>query len=131
MTIIIIDLIVGGDYLIPIHGHCLTPRPQGPFNIKAGGSISIPFRNVFHQARQFNFSVDNPLFTVKAGDTLKPRKVYNILVQFEKTTNERSKQADIPVKLAKLVVTCVQSASRQNRGEEGLQWTYYLKGLPL
>ena len=120
---------LGGDYLIPIQGHCLAPRPQGPFNIKAGGGISIPFKNVFHQARQFSFSVDNPAFAVKTGDTLKPRKVYNIFVQFDKDKIEKSKQA-IPVKLAKLVVTSVQSANRQNRTEEGLQWTYYIKGLP-
>lgn len=130
---------VGGDYLIPLHGHCLPPRPQGPFNIKTGGSISIPFRNVFHQPKQFNFTVDNPLFVVKTADTLKPRKVYNILVQFDKGTehtggsssgSSKSKQSDVPIKLGKLVVTCLQSANRQNRGNEGFQWTYYLRGLP-
>ena len=133
IVITITNIHTGGDYLIPLQGHCLTPRPQGPFNIKTGGSITIPFRNVFHQSRQFSFSVDNPLFIVKQGDTLKPRKLYNIIVQFDKGSVEhsnKSKQSDAPVKLAKLVVTCVQSASHHNRGDEGIQWTYYLRGLP-
>ena len=109
------------------------PRPQGPFTVKAGSSISIPFRNIFHHSKQFRFSIDNPAFSVKGGDTLKPRKVYNIIVQFEKGGGDhgaKSKQIEPAIKLAKLVVTCVQSASQQGKGGEGFQWTYYLKGLP-
>ncbi len=64
----------GGDYTIPLYGHCLVPRPQGPFTVKAGSSVSIPFKNVFSQTTQFAFVVDSPAFSVRASDNLKPRK---------------------------------------------------------
>lgn len=41
----------GGDYTVPLSGHCLAPKPQGPYVIKAGGSIHIPFKNIYMQAR--------------------------------------------------------------------------------
>lgn len=114
--------ILGGDYVIPLHGHCLEPKPQGPYVIKAGGSINIPHRNIFHQTKQFSFSVDNPAFTVKPGDNLKPRKIYNILVHFD------AKQADTSLtKVGKLIVTCVKSGGNTSN----VKWTYYLKGLPV
>lgn len=113
---------IGGDYVIPLIGHCLEPRPLGPFTIKPGGNITIPFKNVYHQAKQFNFSVDNAAFTVKSGDNIKPRKMYNIVVQFD------GKQAESNIaKLGKLVVSVVTTTGRS----QGMKWTYYLKGLPL
>jgi len=111
-----------GDYTIPLYGHCLIPKPQGPFTIKAGSSISIPFKNAFTQVTQFSFSVDNPAFVVKASDTLKPRKTYNILVSYN------AKQADSSItKTGKLVVTSQHSARAGTRG--GISWVYYLRGI--
>ena len=115
--------IIGGDYIIPLHGHCLVPKPQGPYSIKAGGNITIPFKNVFHQTHPFSFSIGNPVFNVKASDNLKPRKLYNILVHFD------GKQADANlVKLGKLTVTCKGSGKV---GGGNLKWVYYLKGLAI
>ena len=112
----------GGEYTIPLYGHCLIPKPQGPFTIKAGSSISIPFKNAFTQVTQFSFSVDNPAFVVKASDTLKPRKTYNILVSYD------AKQADPSVtKMGKLVVTSQHSARAGTHG--GISWVYYLRGI--
>ncbi len=117
----------GGDYSIPLHGHCLAPKPQGPFNIKPGSNISIAFRNIFTQSTQFVFSVDNPAFIVKAGDVLKARKTYNIMITYD------AKQADSNVaRTGKLTVTNQQSAKPEGRGKSGgISWVYYLKGLPL
>ena len=114
----------GGDYIIPLYGHCLAPKPQGPFIIKPGASVSIPFKNVFMQMKQFIFSIDNPAFVVKSGDSLKPRKTYNILVTFD------AKQADPKVvKTAKLTVTCLSSAKAGAGPHGGPSWVYYLKGV--
>ena len=114
----------GGDYIIPLHGHCLAPKPQGPYIIKPGLSISIPFKNVFMQTKQFTFSVDNPAFVVKSGDSLKPRKTYNILVTYD------AKQADPKVvKTAKLTVTCLSSAKVGAGPHATPSWVYYLKGV--
>lgn len=102
--------------MIPLYGHCLEPKPQGPYSIKAGGNIVIPFRNVFHQTSQFSFVLDNPAFNIKASETLKPRKVHNLTVSFD------ARQADPNiVKLGKLVISSKSSGN--------LKWTYYLKGL--
>ena len=56
-AILTISSPTGGDYTIPLHGHCLVPKPQGPFVIKAGATTSVSFKNVFGQVTQFNFAV--------------------------------------------------------------------------
>ena len=71
---------VGGDYAIPLHGHCLPPRPEGPYTVKAGQTIGIPFKNVFPQTMQFSYTCNNPTFSVKAAETLKARKTCNMQV---------------------------------------------------
>ena len=110
----------GGDYTIPLIGHCLVPKPQGPYTIKAGLNITIPFRNVFLQPTHFTFTVDNPVFSVKATELLKPKKVCNLLVSYDK-------QADPQLtKTGKLVVTCPPGTPGVTAG---LQWIYYLKGI--
>lgn len=117
----------GGEYSIPLHGHCLAPKPQGPFNIKPGSSLSIAFKNIFTRSTQFSFSVDNPVFIVKAGDVLKARKMYNILVTYDaKQTNSTT------AKTGKLTVTSQQSTKAGGRGKtSGISWVYYLKGLSI
>ena len=76
----------GGDYTIPLVGHCLPPRPEGPFTIKAGQTINIPFKNVFPQTMQYTYSVNSPVFSVKALETVKARKTCNMQVQVICTT---------------------------------------------
>ena len=36
----------GGEYVFPLYGTCTPPRAQGPFPIRSGSSVSIPFKNV-------------------------------------------------------------------------------------
>lgn len=120
-AILLISSASGGDYSIPLFGHCLPPKPQGPFAIRAGSSMNIPFKNVFVQPTHFDFHVDNPAFTVKANDTLKAKKTYFILVSYD------SKQADpSKPKMGKLTVSCPSVSSGA-----AVQWTYYLRGEPL
>ncbi|MEQ2209747.1 hypothetical protein XENOCAPTIV_003455, partial [Xenoophorus captivus] len=47
----------GGEYIFPLCGVCILPRPQGPFRITAGGSVTIPFKNVFRQTTTFSLQV--------------------------------------------------------------------------
>jgi hypothetical protein len=88
----------GGDYICPLYGHCIPPRPQGPITIKVGSSASVPFKNVFAQAAIFNFVVvgssfivlkhlcltehlqDNPAFSVKATENIGPKKVVTMVI---------------------------------------------------
>ena len=70
----------GGDYTIPLFGHCLPPRPQGPYTLKVGQTISIPFKNVFPQTMQFSYSINSSAFSVRAPETLKAKKTCNMQV---------------------------------------------------
>lgn len=48
---------IGGEYIFPLHGICLPPKAQGPFSIRAGRNITIPFKNVFLETTAFSFQV--------------------------------------------------------------------------
>ncbi|KAL2094104.1 hypothetical protein ACEWY4_011416 [Coilia grayii] len=74
---------LGGEYVFPLYGTCTPPKAQGPFTIRAGSNVTIPFKNVFQQTTAFSFQVDNPAFTVKGVETIRPKKTHNILVTFE------------------------------------------------
>ena len=112
----------GGDYVFPLFGTCIPPKPQGPFTVRAGSTTAILFRNVFQGAtRSFNFQVDNPLFHVaKNSDTIRSRKDHRIVVGFD--GNDGVPKAAV---MGKLVVTCAKSAQAQCN----VQWVYYLKGV--
>ncbi len=110
----------GGEYLFPLFGHCLPPKPLGPYTIKAGASTAIPFKNVFPQTTSFVFHVDNPCFTVKSTETIRGKKTHNISVGFEGNQGESK-----VVRMGRLVVTCVRSAGTSSN----LAWTFYLKGV--
>uniref|UniRef100_UPI003AADF4DB hydrocephalus-inducing protein homolog n=1 Tax=Centroberyx gerrardi TaxID=166262 RepID=UPI003AADF4DB len=110
---------VGGEYIFPLHGTCLPPKAQGPFSIRAGSNVSIPFKNVFLQTAAFSFQVDNPCFSVKGVDNIRSKKTHNILVTFEAPPAGSRGPC-----FGKLTVSTQRS--------EGLGktccWVYYLKG---
>ncbi|XP_071613168.1 hydrocephalus-inducing protein homolog [Heliangelus exortis] len=105
---------LGVEFSIPLFGLALPPKPQGPFSIRAGSSTTIPFKNVFLQPTAFQFTVDHPSFTIKAPETMKPKKTTSISISFE--------GSEAPV-TSKMVASC------PGRGG-GVSWVYYLKGLP-
>lgn len=119
----------GGEYSFPLYGHCLPPKPQGPYVIKPGHSINIPFKNVFSHFAQFKFSVDNPAFTVRPSDTVKPGKVYNITITFD---GKQSSGDGGVVKVGKLTVTNVLTKGQGKTGptkmHSEVSWVYYLRG---
>ncbi|XP_063716545.1 hydrocephalus-inducing protein homolog isoform X4 [Symsagittifera roscoffensis] len=109
---------VGGDYLFMLHGTATTPKPQGPFSVKAGGSMTIPFKNIFHSQQQFVFSIDNPAFTVKGNENLKGKKSTNLHVAFEGNPDG----SKMPC-MGKLMVSCPKSMAGKNTS-----WSFYIKG---
>lgn len=125
-AVLVITSVNGGEYSFPLYGHCLPPKPQGPFIIKPGHTINIPFKNVFSTFAQFKFSIDNPVFTVRPSDTIKPEKTYNIAITYD------AKQAGEGgvVKVGKLTVTNMlgkgKAAPAKSQGE--VTWVYYLRG---
>lgn len=112
--------ILGGEYTIPLFGMALPPKPQGPFVIRAGYNIVIPFKNIFLQTASFSFFVDNPAFTIRAAETVRPRKANNITVSFE--GNPSGSKTPITTRLT---VTC----PTREGSEAGIKWVYYLKGI--
>ncbi|XP_055892829.1 hydrocephalus-inducing protein homolog isoform X5 [Biomphalaria glabrata] len=110
---------LGSDYIFPLFGTCISPKPQGPFTVKSGTNLSIVFRNIFSTTTPFTFQVDNPLFHVaKPGESIRPHKDHRIVVGFDGTNIKN------PV-VGKLIVSCARSAG----GASNVQWIYYLKGV--
>lgn len=118
--ILSLSSLTGGEYIIPLFGVALPPKPQGPFLIRAGYNIVIPFRNVFYQTVTFSFMVENPAFSVRALDTVHPKKINNITVYFEGNPSD----SKTPI-TSKLIVSCPPGEGR----ETGIKWVYYLKGI--
>ncbi|XP_053355859.1 hydrocephalus-inducing protein-like [Clarias gariepinus] len=110
----------GGDYVFPLYGTCTPPKAQGPMVIRAGSSISIPFKNVFMETTAFTCQVDNPAFIIKGMDSLRSKKTHQILVNFESPQSS----SKIPC-TGKLVI----SSPRTEGQGQGLFWVYYLKGI--
>ena len=48
---------IGGDYIFPLVGKCIQSKPQGPYSIKKGSTIQIPFKNIFTTTVTFTFRV--------------------------------------------------------------------------
>jgi len=117
-----VSSVIGGEYTFPLFGHCLPPKPQGPYTIKAGTSTQIPFKNIFSQTTQFSFHIDNPSFTTKTGETIRAKKTHNLVVNFD--GNQGDSKA---VRMGRLVITCARSAGTGTN----LSWTFYLKGVTL
>ncbi|XP_015224105.2 hydrocephalus-inducing protein homolog isoform X3 [Lepisosteus oculatus] len=109
----------GGEYFFPLFGTCTLPKAQGPFTIRAGSNVSIPFKNVFQQTTAFSFQVDNPAFTVKGMETIRPKKTHNILVSFE--GGPAGPRAPVN---GKLTISCPRA---EGHGQI-ISWVYYLKG---
>ena len=126
----------GGDFVCPLFGHCIAPRPQGPILVKLGSSSQVAFKNVFNNEASFTFVVDNSAFTVKATEKISAKKTimmnigYSVGVSqdFERTDTpkkiksakaEKKSAVDLSSKVGKLVVTHVGT---------GVNWVFYLKG---
>ncbi|XP_021488188.2 hydrocephalus-inducing protein homolog [Meriones unguiculatus] len=118
--ILSLSSMAGGEYIIPLFGLALPPKPQGPFLIRAGYNIIIPFKNVFLHAANFSFIVENPAFTIRAAEAVRPKKINNITVFFE--GNPSGSKTPITTKL---IVTCPHCEG----SESGIKWVYYLKGV--
>eukprot|EP00079_Xenopus_tropicalis_P024447 XP_012817094.1 PREDICTED: hydrocephalus-inducing protein homolog isoform X1 [Xenopus tropicalis] len=119
-AVLLISSPVGGEYTIPLFGSSLSPKPQGPIQIRSGSSITIPFKNVFLQTTAFTFQADPPAFTVKPCEPVRPKKTHYISVSYE-APNPGSK---VPV-TGKLVISCPRATGIA----QGIYWVYYLKGV--
>lgn len=118
--ILSLSSIAGGEYIIPLFGVAVLPKPQGPFQIRAGYNIVIPFKNIFYHQVTFSFIVEHPAFSVRAVDSVRPKKINNITVFFE--GNPSGSKTPIT---SKLIVSCSPGDGRETE----IKWVYYLKGV--
>lgn len=131
----------GGDYVCPLYGHCIAPRPQGPILIKQGSPAQVPFKNVFNSDATFSFVMDNPVFVVKATEKIGSKKTITMTISYsgseanekpdsggarsktkkpEKDMVKTKSVADMISKVGKLTVTHTGT---------GVSWIYYLKSV--
>jgi len=106
----------GGIFRCTLIGECTAPTPQGPFELKKGSSVQIPFKNVFNEKQAFDFSIDTPsLFSVSPAQAdLAPKSSTTINVTFTGTEDGTSATG-------RLLVT--------PRGNTTLPpWIFYLSG---
>jgi hypothetical protein len=119
---LIVSSTAGGDYICPLVGHCLSPKPQGPICIKPGGTTTVSFKNVFPASAVFNCIVDNPAFIVKASETIASKKTIALTIgykqQQEKATNDKLAVKPTSAKTGKLTVT---------NPTTNISWVYYLR----
>jgi hydrocephalus-inducing protein len=102
------------EYRVPLYGHCEPPKPLGPILIKSGANASIAFKNVFAQAEEFSFAVDNPNFSLaKKSEKIDAKKSTQLVVTFKAPAAGNQPQ------MAKLMVSCPNLPP----------WIYYLRGV--
>ena len=110
---------VGGEYLVPLSGQCLAPKPSGPHTVRMGERLKLPFKNVFNTSETFSFSCDNPSFSVKPHETFKAKDEKEISISY-KNDNAR----DDVAATCKLCVVCTTGIAA------GTDWIFYLKSAP-
>jgi hypothetical protein len=127
-THLLITSPIGGDYICPLYGHCTQPRPQGPIYIRSSQPASVTFKNVFSSSVNFQFTIDNPAFSVKANESIGAKKTITMNIGYKQlagmvlpsgtaqSTSSLSKNMNS--KVGKLTIT----------SPTGISWIFYLKG---
>ncbi|XP_062524258.1 hydrocephalus-inducing protein homolog isoform X2 [Bombyx mori] len=110
---------LAGEFVFNIKGIATEPKPQGPYEVKAGGSTTIKFKNVFDSSRMFKIYVDREEFYVKTMfETIKPKKDLRISVYL----NDKPAQGWTEVPTGCLTIETHEPA------EPKVHWTYFLQG---
>ncbi|XP_053606917.1 hydrocephalus-inducing protein homolog isoform X2 [Plodia interpunctella] len=110
---------VAGEFVFNIKGKAVEPKPQGPFEIRAGGFALVRFKNVFDDVRMFKIYVDRDEFYVKTVyETIKSKKDIKIPVYL----NETPSQGWSKDPTGCLIVECYDPP------EPKVNWTYFLQG---
>eukprot|EP00854_Cymbomonas_tetramitiformis_P000766 gene766-1240_t len=100
----------GGEFLCPVIGRCIPPKPQGPIMIKGRGVVQ--FKNVFSSAEDFHFATDNPAFECPKMENIASKRTIQLDMSYTPTP-------DRP-KTGKLIITCPS--------KDCPPWLFYLKG---
>jgi hydrocephalus-inducing protein len=109
----------GGRYDIPLVGECVVPVPAGPFTVRSGGKVSIPFKNVLDTPCKYSYSVSSGLFALaKREEQWKPKEEKDVVLQYD-TPHEGADSAHT----GRLLITCTDGPCA------GAEWIFYLRGV--
>nr|XP_021191308.2 hydrocephalus-inducing protein homolog [Helicoverpa armigera] len=110
-----------GEFVYIIKGTGTEPKPKGPYEIRAGGSIIIKFKNVFDDTRMFKIYVDNDEFYVKTlYEPIRPKKDLKIQVSL----------VERPVTGWTEMPTGALTVENCEPPNPKVHWTYFLQGIP-
>ena len=102
----------GGTYTCNLQGICLAPKPQGPIEVKPGGSATVTIKNPKAEALTFTYAVDSPAFKLSAATgQCGPKATTTVNVSYQQP-------APGVISTGKLTVTAPDLPP----------WIYYLKG---
>lgn len=118
----------GGNYVFPIYGTCVAPKPRGPFVIAAGASVNIDFKNVLNDSAEYSLITDNPRFVVTNGAVITVAGKANVAIAVKFEAGDAGAGAGGSgsggagaAAGGKLVVACKTNSSLP-------PWTFYLQG---
>ena len=128
-TQLLVSSVTGGEFICPLFGHCIAPRPQGPIIIKTGSATILPFKNVFSTSSTFNCVVDNPCFTVKSSETIPPKKSIQFSIGFKPPGSTDEKKGSSAAAFNPANLTAAQKVGKLNISTPNspVVWVYYLK----
>ena len=109
--VLLITSETGGEYVVPVSGRCVAPKPVGPIVVGAAGA-SVSFKNPFDAETTFVCATDNPAFVVTRSETIGAKQTKAIGVRYEPSDAGRGATA-------KLLVTSDRVP--------GAPWAFYLK----
>ena len=112
--VLVVTSETGGEYLCPVMGRCVPPKPKGPFVVR-GGSGSVEFKNVFAAETEFTLTTDNPAFVVSRTEKIGAKQTKAFSVAY------KAPEEGVANVNAKLMVTCAGVTT---------PWVYYLKATP-
>ena len=111
--VLLITSDTGGEFVVPVSGRCVAPKPVGPIVVGPGGA-SASFKNVFDAETTFTCATDNPRFVVARAETIGAKQTKAIAVRYESGSEGTS-----GARTAKLLVTSDRVP--------GAPWAFYLK----
>ena len=118
--VLVVDAGDAGVYRCKLVGLCRRPQPMGPLDVAKGGSRDLTIRNVYAEDQAFEFTVDNPAFTLSAtSTTIKSRESGSVSVKFDGGAAGAAAAAG-PV-TAKVFVSCPAKVGSP-------PWCFYLRG---
>ncbi|XP_010701203.1 hypothetical protein LPMP_301780 [Leishmania panamensis] len=113
---------VAGVYTFPIVASCTWPERQGPFVMRSGQNVQLPFKNVFSDPVAIAVTSDSQFFVPsRKTETIAPHKTANVMVQCKP-------EEGVEVMRGRITITCVPPGKQApNQPQQPVQWVYYVE----